>query len=603
MGRTTPLGARVADDASRIRDAWSALKRRPADLERRVGDVVALVLRSDAWRAGLVVVPATVLLVVAYRHRFMSDDGLIYTRVVRQVLAGNGPVFNLTERAEASTSTLWPWLLAFGSWGTGVSPDRLAVLGGIALTVLGLGVAVHASCRLHAPDRKSWPLLPAGVLVLIALPPAWDFASSGLETGLETFWLGACWWLLVQSRSGLGGLRGVLVAAAFGLGPMVRPNLALVSACFLIALWAVVRPDWRGTVGWLLGAGALPVAYQIFRAGFYGLLLPLPALTKEGISLHWPRGLRYVSDFVVPYRLTWPLVCVALLVGYVLVLRRRTWRDAVVLATPVVCGLLMATYVIAIGGDWMHARMLLPPLMMLLLPVLVVRALGTTAVIAAAILVWAILGATPLRPSVPRKLAFQDMRGVSLAVAKHPNPVTGRQWVRGSPELAEQVDAALASGSPTLLYGDYSKMLVARARPDVGAQVVVYGGFLGLQGAVVPLDQTVADMWSLAYPLGAHFVLTERVVFPGHEKPVPWVWFLADYADPAAPPAPGVSPEEVAAARRALGCGELAELQRSVRAPMSASRFWQNLAGSLRRTTLRVPPDPFAAERRFCANS
>ena len=34
----------------------------------------------------------------------MSDDGYIYLRVVDQLLAGNGPVFNNGERMEAATS-------------------------------------------------------------------------------------------------------------------------------------------------------------------------------------------------------------------------------------------------------------------------------------------------------------------------------------------------------------------------------------------------------------------------------------------------------------------------------------------------------------------
>jgi hypothetical protein len=33
---------------------------------------------------------------------------------------------------------------------------------------------------------------------------------------------------------------------------------------------------------------------------------------------------------------------------------------------------------------------------------------------------------------------------------------------------------------------------------------------------------------------------------------------------------------------------------------MSLSRFLQNLIGSVRRTQLRIPPDPFAAEKQFC---
>lgn len=544
--------------------------------------------------------PAAALLVLGYSHRFMSDDGLIYTRVVRQMLAGNGPVFNVTERAEASTSTLWPWIVALGSWLSRVEPERFAVFGGLMLTVVGLGLALDATCRLHAHEAKRPLLLPAGVLVLIALPPVWDFASSGLETGLGTCWLGACWWLLVRALNHLSGRGAAIVAVVFGLGPMIRPELGLVSACFLIALLVLVRADWKRVLLLLLAAGALPFAYEIFRAGFYGVLLPLPALAKEGMSPYWSRGLHYVGDFTSPYWLWWPLLGVALLLGW-LGAGRLSRRRNIVVGTPVVAGLVLLTYVVAIGGDFMHARMVLPPLTMLLLPVLVVPATTATVVLASAILVWALIGVTPLRPPYDGGPGVQHIRIVSRTVADTAHPVTAEQWMDGFPGLPKRVRAALAADVPTLLYGSADNMLRARARSDIGSQLVVHGGWLGTVGAVVPLDQTIADEWSLAYPLGAHFELTERATFPGHEKPVSWAWFLADYADPAAPPPEGANPDEVAAARRALACGDLGELQESVRAPMSPTRFWKNLAGSVRRTTLRVPPDPFAAERRFCA--
>ena len=34
--------------------------------------------------------------------------------------------------------------------------------------------------------------------------------------------------------------------------------------------------------------------------------------------------------------------------------------------------------------------------------------------------------------------------------------------------------------------------------------------------------------------------------------------------------------------------------------PMSVRRFWDHLTGSLARTSLRIPADPFEAERQFC---
>lgn len=56
----------------------------------------------------------------AWQRRWIADDGLIVLRTVRNLLAGNGPVFNAGERVESNTSTLWTFLTYFG----GVVGDR-----------------------------------------------------------------------------------------------------------------------------------------------------------------------------------------------------------------------------------------------------------------------------------------------------------------------------------------------------------------------------------------------------------------------------------------------------------------------------------------------
>src|SRR4051812_12445564 len=55
----------------------------------------------------------------AWQRRWIADDGLIVLRTVRNLLAGNGPVFNAGERVEANTSTVWTYLLYVVSWGAG----------------------------------------------------------------------------------------------------------------------------------------------------------------------------------------------------------------------------------------------------------------------------------------------------------------------------------------------------------------------------------------------------------------------------------------------------------------------------------------------------
>ena len=86
---------------------------------------------------------------------------------------------------------------------------------------------------------------------------------------------------------------------------------------------------------------------------------------------------------------------------------------------------------------------------------------------------------------------------------------------------------------------------------------------------------------------------------PGHEKYLPVYWLLADYT-PAGDTPPGVDAGRLAAARRALRCGPLAELQHAGRDPMTPGRFWHNLTWAWHRTRVRFPVNPTAAERKYC---
>jgi hypothetical protein len=132
---------------------------------------------------------------------------------------------------------------------------------------------------------------------------------------------------------------------------------------------------------------------------------------------------------------------------------------------------------------------------------------------------------------------------------------------------------------------------------------VFVAGRLGLGGALVPVWGVTADILGLANPIGARITLNHPEEPPGHQKVLPWPWLLADFADPAHVEDTEFSAVQTAAARRAMKCGALRELLDSVRAPMTASRFVDNLVGSVARTRLVIPSDPVDAEIRFCGHS
>lgn len=560
---------------------------------------------GSSWNRIVVGVTLLGFAALIWNRRWISDDGLIVLRTVRQLLAGQGPVFNVGERVEANTSTLWTYLLAVPGLVPGVSLNWTAVLLGLVCSVAGLGFGMDAARRLAAPGRR---ILPLGAAVVVVLPPFWDFGTSGLETGLIVGWLGLAWWLLVRRweahRDGVAG-RAWPAALVVGLAPLVRPDLALFGLIVAVVLVALERRlGWARVLGLAGVAAAVPLAYEIFRAGYYGLLVPSTALAKEASTSRWDKGLLYLRDLTDTYWLAVPLL--ALLVAGAFALRRRPRRATLaVAAAPVLAAALLSLYVIRVGGDFMHGRMLLPALFSLALPVMVVqvgvgggmkgawRSLGPVLVTA----VWAIVALVGLRPAYdtigPGDIANERLYYVSiLGVA---NPVASEDF-RTHPVAPEGVAALAATDQPSIAFAvpgdgklDWRLLPVPPGTPDT-----INWLNLGVTGELAPLDMRVHDAVGLVNALAAHATgLPDGRI--GHDKDLPVAWFMADAG---ITDAMGFRPqEELDAARRALACPRTQELLASVRDPLTVERFWANLTGAVDRTGYRYDRDPVLAAR------
>ena len=191
-----------------------------------------------------------------------------------------------------------------------------------------------------------------------------------------------------------------------GLGWLVRPELVLFSALFVVLVLAIQwRSDrWLDRLRFLGAALVLPVVYQIFRMGYYGAYIANTGIVKEGTELHWDRGTTYLYDFTRPYWLWIPALLLVFggyvpLVSSLLAARRR--RVVAVVAAFVVAGVVDVLYVVAVGGDYLHAGLLLPSVFALCAPVAVIpwmRRYGV-ALLAAP---WVFATALALRPPQTR---------------------------------------------------------------------------------------------------------------------------------------------------------------------------------------------------------
>ncbi len=567
--------------------------------------------------------PVGLLLAMGYARRWVSEDAFIDLRVVQHLLAGHGPVFNLSERVEAYTNPVWVALLAVWA-GLGASPEAGAVGLGLGLSATGLVLAQAGAARLGsrlvaASPRGERPggalTLPFGAAVFAAIPAVWDFSTSGLESGLAMAWLGGVFWLLAGPPPlTRGAMR--LAAVLIGCGPLVRPDLALFSVGFAAALLAGPacvpdrRPSGREWATLAVIGMALPLAYQVFRMGYFAALVPNTALAKEATAPYWSQGWRYLVDFAGPYALWIPLLAVAAwTVTLVRAARRHAdWHALALVLATLVAALAHGLYVARVGGDFMHGRLWLPTLLALLLPVATVvvpaAALrGWRSVVLGGVGAWALACALWLRvpyegQGTPGTWGIADERGFYTHHVGVPNPIYlddyfhiayvsqfRRSLVGHDRVLLVQVEHGLAVASP----------LAPSVPPSIRLAVGVAN--IGVLGYLSGVDAHVVDRGGLADPIAARLTLAARGR-PGHEKFLPEAWLVARFGDPAL--AGGRSPA-VPAAAAALRCGDLARLLRAVEAPLTLSRFLSNVRDAWSFHRLRIPADPGAARDRLCA--
>ena len=462
-------------------------------------------------------------------------------------------------------------------------------------------------------------VLPMGALVFVALPPIWSLATTGLETGLEFLWLGGCLVVLVRwSGSALDRVPwwGLVV---LGLGPLVRPELLVDSLVFVAVLVcmersASTRRERSRTVAW---AAALPVVYEVFRMGYYGVLVANTATAKEATLPRVGRGIEYFADFVGPYWLFIPAI--ALLVGAYYPLAsafRRSGDDqrplAALLALPT-AGLLNAVYIVVMGGDYVHARLLIAPFFAACAPVAAVP-LARKYLVSLLVLPWALLCAFTFRTTDAGPWASPDF-----------------SYINGHGKLTPPY-AVLGPGGRDPGWRPGSGVYVQFANPSTIAELhtapapdirvpVIATSWIGYEPYHLGTDVQILDLFGLADPLTAHLELEVRGQISGHEKPLPTPWIAAlltaDGSSTAqlgrlqeerprvfTPITPTVTGRDLALqtvwARAALGCPAIRDIVDSPSAPLTPGTFLANIFHSVARTELRIPADPEDAYHQFC---
>jgi len=346
----------------------------------------------------------------------------------------------------------------------------------------------------------------------------------------------------------------------------------------------------------------------------------------------------YLSNFNRPYALWVPAV---LLAGLALVLLgggSRPWwtrhapprghgplarsvqSPTAVVIFMVVSGLLQALYWIRQGGDFMHGRVLLVPLLCLLAPVAVVPVVfpdgtglsreagywlaGAVSALWMAVGGWSLWAANSpgMRDDATRVTysGIVDERRFYAQATGHAHPLTAADYL-DYPRMRAVLVALnnTPEGALLLPSGNYDQWDLVppippnpAAPPQKGPHTVFFTN-LGMVGMNVGLDVRVIDQIGLANPIAAHTARLKHGRI-GHDKNLFPDWVIADgpwvkwY-----PGIPGYLDEQwVAQAEKALKCPATEEVLSSVRAPMGFHRFISNFLHSYEFTKYRIDRVP-----------
>lgn len=297
------------------------------------------------------------------REPYLLDDAFISFRYARNLVEGHGLVYNPGERVQGYTNLLWT-VFAAGFLRSGIDPltgTRILGVGSYLITTVAVAWLV---VRQPVP-RPLWKHLFLALAPLALIFPVGfaGFAGTGMETafvgllGLALGWRG----FLAPPRTGRD--RAVFAALTVALVATRLDGAPWVALAAVLTFW---QPFARGletdglrtrgvaTVVLFAPAAAALALLLIGNLWYYGELLPNTYYAKvEGVQA-LAIGWRYLKAYLAGSPQVF--VCLGLMAAGLLLAESGGVRQFILFAA--LCTSLHALYVVTVGGDFMHYRMM-----------------------------------------------------------------------------------------------------------------------------------------------------------------------------------------------------------------------------------------------------
>lgn len=288
------------------------------------------------------------LLLQIFKYAWLTEDAFINFRVIDQLLAGHGPVWNSGERVQVFTSPLWLLLTA----------GLAAASGELMYTTLWASacLALIFFLALRRVSGGGTLLFLLAAMACVLSTSLRDYFTSGLETPLLMAVLG--WFCVSVARGQETTWRRLCFMAT--LCVLVRHDTALLVAPFVIQRgWHMLVDAGRPALRFVVRDGLLGSApfwlWSLFSTIYYGAPLPNTAAAKVVQGFDGPAQAWHYFVYMQGFDpIAYPLICLAVVVSF-------TTRSSQ--AWPLLAALVtFALYLFQVGADYMAGRFLVGPM-------------------------------------------------------------------------------------------------------------------------------------------------------------------------------------------------------------------------------------------------
>lgn len=313
--------------------------------------ITKTLLNPQVWTT-IIAILATIAFI---RVSWIADDAAITLRSILNFLNGYGPVFNVAERVQSFTHTLWFFLLS----------GMALVIGNVFLATFLTSIAlssffVYLIVRFCREDAQ---LALCLVIIVVTSKAFMDFTSSGLENPLShllLFVFVGMTYSALNTQAPSDSVRNVVFLYGLTASALIltRPDFGIFAITGTIAI-SYMSHTRRHILSYFFGL--LPtVVWTIFSIFYYGSPIPNSAMAK--LNNHLPslelasQGVAYLIESLQTDPISLSLIFVAISHA----MYQRT-------AASLLLGGAMTLYlfyIVSVGGDFMSGRFITPILAM-----------------------------------------------------------------------------------------------------------------------------------------------------------------------------------------------------------------------------------------------